>query len=313
MSSFIQQYGHLSLNELVSDWQEKYIDTKETEWLNTPPSDFLEFVRNYPHTPFDWLSRENGFIKDATFAICQVHRIWQTASLTFREIQALGAKKIVDLGSFPFSISLMLRDYFKYDGDLTVTANIEISDSGAKFLSSKNIEVELLDLDPFVSDPDLVEPRLPTRLAANDGSADLILSSHVIEHLYHPRTMLTECARLLRPQGRLVITTDNAMMIDTFINYISGYGYTFEPVKDTAAMHFDNWRGHVRFFTAQDIIEMASTSGFKSANCEFSHCFYNILFDEYFLDPGIKMSGWKRKLMTESPWLRNELVVIAEK
>jgi SAM-dependent methyltransferase len=43
-----------------------------------------------------------------------------------------------------------------------------------------------------------------------DGSFDLIHASHLIEHLNDPRSFLRECYRLLRPGGRLILTTPNA-------------------------------------------------------------------------------------------------------
>jgi 2-polyprenyl-3-methyl-5-hydroxy-6-metoxy-1,4-benzoquinol methylase len=41
-------------------------------------------------------------------------------------------------------------------------------------------------------------------------SFDAVIMSHVIEHVTHPRELLMECARLLKPGGRLVMLTPNA-------------------------------------------------------------------------------------------------------
>jgi ubiquinone/menaquinone biosynthesis C-methylase UbiE len=43
-----------------------------------------------------------------------------------------------------------------------------------------------------------------------DGEFDLVLSSQVIEHVLFPSTAVRELTRVLRPAGRLVISTDNA-------------------------------------------------------------------------------------------------------
>ena len=45
------------------------------------------------------------------------------------------------------------------------------------------------------------------RVAAPDNSFDLILSTQVLEHVEQPENYLKECLRLLRPGGRLVLTT----------------------------------------------------------------------------------------------------------
>ena len=44
-----------------------------------------------------------------------------------------------------------------------------------------------------------------------DGSADIVLSTQVLEHVTDPVLYLRECARLLRPGGSLVLTTHGIM------------------------------------------------------------------------------------------------------
>jgi SAM-dependent methyltransferase len=46
-----------------------------------------------------------------------------------------------------------------------------------------------------------------------DASADLILSTQVLEHVRDPAHHLQECARLLRPGGQLVLTTHGIMFL----------------------------------------------------------------------------------------------------
>ena len=43
-----------------------------------------------------------------------------------------------------------------------------------------------------------------------DDSFDAVSSAHVFEHLLRPQEMLRECRRVLKPGGRLVLTTPNA-------------------------------------------------------------------------------------------------------
>jgi SAM-dependent methyltransferase len=47
----------------------------------------------------------------------------------------------------------------------------------------------------------------PFRLDVSDSTFDLILSSQVLEHVLHPEHYLDEAYRLLKPGGKLVITT----------------------------------------------------------------------------------------------------------
>lgn len=45
------------------------------------------------------------------------------------------------------------------------------------------------------------------RVGAPDNSFDLVLSTQVLEHVEQPESYLKECLRLLRPGGKLVLTT----------------------------------------------------------------------------------------------------------
>jgi len=124
---------------------------------------------------------------------------------------------------------------------------------------------------------------------------------------------LAEAHRVLRSSGKLLISTDNANMINTFQNLISNYGYVFEPVESTAAMQVDDWRGHVRFFTERDLRVMVEKAGFKVVDVQYREIFYDVLFEDYYVDPAINLSGWKIELLKNYPMFRNDIILIAEK
>ena len=50
-------------------------------------------------------------------------------------------------------------------------------------------------------------------LPVDDGSIDLVLSTQVLEHVEDPGLYLSECFRVLRPLGSLVLTTHGTMYI----------------------------------------------------------------------------------------------------
>jgi SAM-dependent methyltransferase len=51
-----------------------------------------------------------------------------------------------------------------------------------------------------------------------DGEFDLVLCTQVIEHLLEPERGAAELARVLRPGGRLVLTTDNSRTLSRVLN-----------------------------------------------------------------------------------------------
>ncbi|HEU5152435.1 MAG TPA: methyltransferase domain-containing protein [Iamia sp.] len=58
-----------------------------------------------------------------------------------------------------------------------------------------------------------VEIRPDGSLPIADGTVDLVLSTQVLEHVDDPALYLSECARVLRPGGSLVLTTHGIMYI----------------------------------------------------------------------------------------------------
>jgi SAM-dependent methyltransferase len=53
-----------------------------------------------------------------------------------------------------------------------------------------------------------------------DASFDLVLLTEVIEHLENHRAAICELARVLRPGGRLVLTTPNIMRLDSRLGFL---------------------------------------------------------------------------------------------
>lgn len=311
--TLIEIAGNKSLSQIIEKWQDVVLNPEDDEWLEYPPQKFLDFVKCYPVTPFDNIPESGHYLKQPTFLVAQAHRLWQTSYRVFKHLSEMNAQKFIDFGSLPFFLPFILRDYFGFKGDIITTTNIVLSREQKLFLDIKNLSVMKLDLDPYVSDP-AVSSRiesLPITLDMEDGTVDFILASHVIEHLYHPRSLIKESFRLLKPGGKLMLSTDNAMMIDVFANYIAGYGYTFEPIEQTAAMVFHFWRGHVRFFTERDLTILVESEKFSVEKVEFFHCFYEVFFEDFFKDSTPRIAEWKRDLLKSTPWLRNDIAIIA--
>lgn len=53
-----------------------------------------------------------------------------------------------------------------------------------------------------------------------DASFDLVLLTEVIEHLENHRAAICELARVLRPGGRLILTTPNIMRLDSRLGFL---------------------------------------------------------------------------------------------
>jgi 2-polyprenyl-3-methyl-5-hydroxy-6-metoxy-1,4-benzoquinol methylase len=84
--------------------------------------------------------------------------------------------------------------------------------------------------------------------ALRDNLFDAIFVSHVIEHVYDPVSFLSECVRILKPGGQLVVLTPNS----------ESWGHR----------HFrSDWRGlepprHLQIFDTSNLLNLARNAGF---------------------------------------------------
>lgn len=91
---------------------------------------------------------------------------------------------------------------------------------------------------------------LPEQTEAH--SYDVILCSHVLEHLKNPADLVAQAARLLRPNGCLLVAVPNVMVWSQRLKFMLGkFEYTRAGIMDMT---------HLRFFTydtARSLVERA--------------------------------------------------------
>lgn len=103
-------------------------------------------------------------------------------------------------------------------------------------------------------------------IALESNSFDVVVGSHVIEHVYDPLAMLRECLRLLKPGGRLVMITPN----------VDGYGHR---------VFGRDWRGlevprHLHLFSQGTIERLATQAGFAAVASRTTAARSAVLFGE---------------------------------
>lgn len=125
-----------------------------------------------------------------------------------------------------------------------------------KMILDKGFSVQACDIDkerfefqntiPF-NNSDLSEP-----LPYNNSSFDYVIFMEVIEHIYNPNYVISEISRILKPGGRLILSTPNILNIGSRFRFLFEGSFDFfrEPPLDYSKnfpkaiqnMHVIPWR-----------------------------------------------------------------------
>jgi O-antigen biosynthesis protein len=93
-----------------------------------------------------------------------------------------------------------------------------------------------------------------TLLAEGVGQFDVAIFGDVLEHTRNPLHILTETMRLLKPQGKVVVSLPNVAHLRVRLGLLRGnFTYAESGILD---------RTHLRFFTHQTAQQLLSEAGF---------------------------------------------------
>jgi 2-polyprenyl-3-methyl-5-hydroxy-6-metoxy-1,4-benzoquinol methylase len=179
------------------------------------------------------LENEEAFLKLQQLALKDAKFSRLEKELFSRTVQqnAQDAPSILDIGCATGSLLASLRT-----NGWRVTG-VEISPCAEYARNERNLDVR---------DKPLEENNFPS------ASFDVILASHLIEHLNDPSVFLKETYRILKDDGYLFITTPN---IDGFQSRLFG----------------SRWRSaifdHLFLFSVRTLSKLLKNTGFKVKNC----------------------------------------------
>lgn len=99
-----------------------------------------------------------------------------------------------------------------------------------------------------------------------DGEYDIVYANQIIEHLVYPADLVRKISKLLRPGGRLVISTPNA---DYFKNELPTFTELGDP-RDWEHMQFTaDGDGHFFAYTREELMRVFAECGFPYATATF--------------------------------------------
>jgi methionine biosynthesis protein MetW len=162
---------------------------------------------------------------------------------------------------------------------------------------SLNALSETKDMGMFSVCADLNEGCVPYK----DDSFQCVTALELLEHIINPLRILAEIKRVLKPYGRLVLTTPNIRYFRNLHTLIFHGSFPHTTIDD-----FVWGGGHLHYFTRKDLSFLLGQAGFKRINFyinekQFSRSWKrrfiraiigNYLFGEYFCG-GIALEATK--------------------
>ncbi|HEB86347.1 MAG TPA: class I SAM-dependent methyltransferase [Gammaproteobacteria bacterium] len=79
-----------------------------------------------------------------------------------------------------------------------------------------------------------ISTNVTDKLPFPDNELDAIVSSEVVEHLLDHKRFFQECYRVLKPHGKLILSTPNILSLKSRLQFFaSGYFWSFAPLDNS--------------------------------------------------------------------------------
>lgn len=152
--------------------------------------------------------------------------------------------KILEIGSAPCHLTYLLKRK-KYP-----VVGLDINPERFKdFIKKKDLHVVKCNIE--------TEP-----LPFDDNEFGLILFNETFEHLrFNPIATLQEINRVLKPKGKLILSTPNLYSIRNVVNFLLGKGFD-DPYKEFMKLYNIGHMGHVRVYSAKQVNTFLENTGF---------------------------------------------------
>lgn len=132
------------------------------------------------------------------------------------------------------------------DGRLATSLDAdELTVADVSDVALERARARLPDATPVRLDPDAPLP-------LTDNAFDLVLCAEAVEHVRDVQLLLSEARRVLRPGGRLALTTPAHSRLTGLVVVLGGFERIFPPLSP-----------HLRFMTRRSLTQLLRELGFE--------------------------------------------------
>jgi SAM-dependent methyltransferase len=139
-------------------------------------------------------------------------------------------------------------------------------------------------------------------LPFDDNYADLVVFNEIFEHLrIDPTFTIGEVIRVLRPGGRLLLSTPNLRSLDGIMNFMlrgQAYSCSGNIYAEYRKLHSLGHMGHVREYTFPEVAAFLANAGLEVESVSWR---------------GSYKKAWKRTVSRIAPSLRPFMTIAARK
>lgn len=137
----------------------------------------------------------------------------------------------------------------------------------------------------------------------DDNAFDVAYAVEVIEHLKCPYDFIQEMYRVVKPGGRVIITTPNILNLTSRISFVlTGFFELFKPLSFDAEDARRQW-GHIMPLSAYYLDHAMKACGFKEVDLKVDRVKKSSLFLLLLLFPALRISSLMhaKRLLKKKP------------
>lgn len=187
------------------------------------------------------------------------HRRRYLKELALIESLSLSGRKVLEIGSAPFHMT-----YFLKRKGLAVTGWDIDPERFSQFIESNDLDVEKVNIET-------------DDVARWESQFDLVIFNEVFEHLrINPIETLRKINRVLKPGGKLLMSTPNLTSLGNRVSILLGRGFD-NPFEEFNKLNRFGHMGHVREYTASQVVQFLSNTGFTIERINYPN-YRNVTF-----------------------------------